>query len=65
MNLSLVRSSPEAEGGLVDNAMRAINQRIRGERLRVGDPVPSEAGLAAESGFRAPSCAKRSGPSQR
>ena len=44
MNLSLVRSSPEAEGGLVDNAMRAINRRIRAERLRVGDPVPSEAG---------------------
>ncbi len=50
MNLSLVRSSPEAEGGLVDNAMRAINQRIRAERLRVGDPVPSEAGLAVEFG---------------
>lgn len=50
MNLSLVRSSPEAEGGLVENAMRAINQRIRAERLRVGDPVPSEAGLAVEFG---------------
>src|SRR3984885_7325746 len=44
------RSSPEAEGGLVDNALRAINQRIRAERLRVGDPVPSEAGLAVEFG---------------
>ncbi len=50
MNLSLARSSGEAEGGLVDNAMRAINQRIRAERLRVGDPVPSEAGLAVEFG---------------
>ena len=30
--------------------MRAINQRIRGERLRVGEAVPSEAGLAAELG---------------
>src|ERR1700728_3518641 len=50
MNLSIARSSPEAEGGLVDNAMRAINQRIRGQRLRVGDPVPSEAGLAVEFG---------------
>jgi len=50
MNLSIARSSPEAEGGLVDNAMRAINQRIRAERLRVGDPVPSEAGLAVEFG---------------
>jgi GntR family transcriptional repressor for pyruvate dehydrogenase complex len=50
MNLSPVGSSPEAEGGLVDNAMRAINQRIRAARLRVGDPVPSEAGLAVEFG---------------
>jgi GntR family transcriptional repressor for pyruvate dehydrogenase complex len=49
-NLSVARSSPPAEGGLVDNAMRAINQRIRAERLRVGDPVPSEAGLAVEFG---------------
>ena len=50
MNLSLTPSIPEAEGGLVDNAMRAINQRIRGERLRAGDPVPSEAGLVSELG---------------
>ena len=50
MDLSLVQSRPEAEGGLVEGAMRAINQRIRGERLRVGGPVPSEAGLAAELG---------------
>ena len=38
--------SPKAKGGLVDNAMRAINQRIRAKRLRVGDPVPSEADLS-------------------
>ena len=50
MDLSLVQSRPEAEGGLVEGAMRAINQRIRGERLRVGEAVPSEAGLAAELG---------------
>jgi len=50
MKLSLVRSSLEAEGGLVDNAMRAINQHIRGERLRVADPVPSEAQFAADLG---------------
>ncbi len=50
MDLSLVQSRPEAEGGLVDGAMRAINQHIRSERLRAGDPVPSEAGLATELG---------------
>lgn len=50
MNPSLVQSGPEAEGGLVESAMRSINQRIRGHRLRVGDPVPTEAGLAAELG---------------
>jgi DNA-binding FadR family transcriptional regulator len=50
MDASLVQSRPEAEGGLVEGAMRAINQRIRGERLRVGEAVPSEAGLAAELG---------------
>jgi DNA-binding FadR family transcriptional regulator len=44
--MSLVQ--PEAEGGLVESAMRAINQRIRRERLHVGDPVPSESGLALE-----------------
>ena len=50
MDLSFVQSRPEAEGGLVDGAMRAINQHIRSERLRAGDPVPSEARLAAELG---------------
>ena len=50
MDASLVQSRLEAEGGLVESATRAINQRIRGERLRVGDPVPSEAGFAAELG---------------
>jgi DNA-binding FadR family transcriptional regulator len=50
MNPSLLQSEPEAEGGLVESAMRAINQRIHGDRLRVGDPVPTEAGLAAELG---------------
>ena len=50
MDLTLAQSRPDAEGGLVDSAMRAINQHIRSERLRAGDPVPSEAGLAAELG---------------
>jgi DNA-binding FadR family transcriptional regulator len=30
--------------------MRAINARIRRDRLRIGDAIPSEAGLAAELG---------------
>ena len=46
MNLSLARSSAEAEGGLVDNAMRAVNARIKAERLRVGDVVPLKTAFA-------------------
>jgi GntR family transcriptional repressor for pyruvate dehydrogenase complex len=50
MNASLVQLRPEADGGLVESAARAINDRIRRDRLRTGDPIPSEAGLAAEFG---------------
>jgi len=39
-----------AEGGLVEVAMRAVNKRIRGDRLRVGDPIPAESSLASELG---------------
>lgn len=39
-----------AEGGRVEVAIRAINDRIRDGRLRVGDPLPTEAGLADELG---------------
>jgi DNA-binding FadR family transcriptional regulator len=39
-----------AEGGRVEVAIRAINDRIRDGRLRVGDPIPSEAGIADELG---------------
>jgi GntR family transcriptional repressor for pyruvate dehydrogenase complex len=35
-----------AEGGRVEAAIRAIKGRIRDGRLRVGDPIPSEAGIA-------------------
>jgi DNA-binding FadR family transcriptional regulator len=38
------------EGGLVSKIVRAVNDRITGERLRVGDSVPSEASFAAELG---------------
>jgi GntR family transcriptional regulator, transcriptional repressor for pyruvate dehydrogenase complex len=50
MEASIVKMQPDAEGGLVETAMRAINGRIRRDRLRIGDPIPSEAGLAAEFG---------------
>ncbi len=40
----------EAEGGRVETAIRAINDRIRRNRLRAGDPIPSEAGIAGELG---------------
>lgn len=39
-----------AEGGRVEVAIRAINDRIRDGRLRVGDPLPTESGLADELG---------------
>ena len=38
------------EGGRVEVAIRAINDRIRDGRLRVGDPIPSEAGIAEDLG---------------
>ena len=40
----------EAEGGRVEGAIRALNERIRAGRLRVGDPMPSEAEMAGELG---------------
>lgn len=36
-----------ATEGRVENAIRAINLGIRRDRLRVGDPIPSESELAA------------------
>jgi GntR family transcriptional regulator, transcriptional repressor for pyruvate dehydrogenase complex len=39
-----------AEGGRVEVAIRAINDRIRDGRLRVGDPIPTEAGIADDLG---------------
>ena len=46
------------EGGRVEGAIRAINDRIREGKLRVGDPIPSEAGIAGISASHAPSCVK-------
>ena len=42
--------TPKSDGGLVESAMRAVNDRIRRDRLRIGDPIPSEARFAAEFG---------------
>jgi len=39
-----------AAEGRVETAIRAINLRIRRDRLRVGDPIPSESDLAAGLG---------------
>ena len=50
MNTALAQLRTEAEGGLVDGAMRAIISYVRGDRLRIGDPIPSEASLAADLG---------------
>jgi DNA-binding FadR family transcriptional regulator len=38
------------EGGRVEGAIRAINDRIREGKLRAGDPIPSEAGIAENLG---------------
>ena len=38
------------EGGRVEGAIRAINDRIREGKLRVGDPIPSEAEIAEDLG---------------
>ncbi len=50
MDASFLQLRREAEGGLVESAIRAINDRIRRDRLRKGDPIPSETGLATELG---------------
>ena len=40
----------DRDGGLVGRIVRAVNDRIKSERLRVGDPVPSEMAFASELG---------------
>ena len=50
MSASLLQLKAEANVGLVDAAMRAILGRVRGDRLRIGDAIPSEANLAGELG---------------
>ena len=47
---NVVQITRDYEGGLVSKIVRAVNDHIAGERLRVGDSVPSEASFAAELG---------------
>jgi DNA-binding FadR family transcriptional regulator len=42
--------SPSQPGGLVEQVMTAIKERMRAERLGRGDPLPSENALALEFG---------------
>ncbi|HLJ71707.1 MAG TPA: FadR/GntR family transcriptional regulator [Roseiarcus sp.] len=46
----LTPENPGQSGGLVDQVMTAIKQRMRAERLAQGDPLPSENALALEFG---------------
>ena len=38
------------DGGLVGRVVSAVNERIRTDRLRIADPLPSEAAFATELG---------------
>ena len=38
------------DGGLVGRVVSAVNERIRRDRLRIADPLPSEAAFATELG---------------
>jgi DNA-binding FadR family transcriptional regulator len=50
MTAAIMSMTLEADGGLVGRIVRAVNDRIKSERLRVGDPVPSEMAFANELG---------------
>src|SRR5260370_807537 len=54
MDASFLQLRREAEGGLVESAIRAINHRIRRDRPRKGDPNPSQARPAAPLGLSPP-----------
>jgi DNA-binding FadR family transcriptional regulator len=47
---AVVPLNSEFDGGLVAKIVRAVGGRIKSERLRVGDAVPSEAAFATELG---------------
>jgi DNA-binding FadR family transcriptional regulator len=48
MTAAIISMTQEADGGLVGRIVRAVNDRIKSERLRVGDSVPSEMAFANE-----------------
>lgn len=50
MAAAIVQLVREADGRLVDRAIRAVNDRIRQERLRTGEPIAPEAAFATELG---------------
>ena len=45
-----VRTTNEVHGGLAGRVMRSVNERIRSERLKTGDLLPSEAVIALQTG---------------
>ncbi len=50
MSATAVPITQELDGGLVERVVRVVNDRIKIERLRVGDPIPSETAFANELG---------------
>jgi GntR family transcriptional regulator, transcriptional repressor for pyruvate dehydrogenase complex len=50
MTAAIMSMTQEVDGGLVGRIVRTVNDRIKSERLRVGDPVPSEMAFANELG---------------
>lgn len=45
---AIVPFAQESDGGLVGRVVRTVNERIRTDRLRSGDPIPAEATFATE-----------------
>lgn len=45
-----LQSETEVHGGLAGRVMRSVNERIRNERLKTGDLLPSEAAIALQTG---------------
>ncbi len=46
----LLPAETELDGGLAGRVMRSVNERIRRERLKIGELLPSESALALHSG---------------
>jgi DNA-binding FadR family transcriptional regulator len=50
MIATIVPLVQDVDVGLVEKVARSVKQRIQTDRLRIGDPLPAEANLAAEMG---------------